>query len=382
MSPLGITQARVQPSKRGPKRASTVVRDASDPQNATEKTFHDEREATAYRLEQERKALARLLGEDGGTIDDVIDELLVNLGTRLRPDVLGHRRNWANRILSRFGGREIASITIEELEEFLVELRKADAACYGDRPPATRIWSMLRDVFTYALDTKRIVYNPIPDVAVGKSGKKRKPALPRRMPDAEQVKAMLSSSPPFLRRALAVSLLMGSRPSETVELDRQDLSPEDCSFHIWKQRENGEPKTEAGYRFAPVLDLLKSILGIEGDGADFAAVHGPLLVGEDGTRLTYSQFAFAFSEWQVEMGWARRIGRRKYRDHYTLNQLRHTFVALALWSDAPLASISATLGHASTDITETTYAYLISRKEAGLQTWGVVTGFHHVETAK
>lgn len=372
MANLNITQTRVQPSKRGPNRAEFIVRDAFDKEKRKERTFHDENDATDHRLKLEERALA-IVRTNGPrmTFREVGKEMLVNQTGRLRPSTLVNKGYRFDRVCRQFGDRDIADITGDELIAYIKLRRLEDPSANVKAPPSSQAWSILSEVFSYALDTKRVGLDPISDVALPK-----RPRLkywgPKPMPTADQVRVMLTEPPTFLLKALSVSLLLGTRFGETIALNKQDFSPHDGSFQVWKQHDGGEPKTEAGFRFAPAIDLLRKRLEIEGDGADFASEYGPLLLDRKGRPLSYYQYWNSFYNWQVEIGWATKEGNR-YRGHLTVQQLRHAFVALGLWTGVPIEAISAAMGHSGSAVTEHSYAYLISEKEAGLETWGVAT---------
>ena len=371
MLSLGITQTSAAPSKRGPTRAPIIVRDYSDPDNRTERSFHDEHEATAHRLKLENLALAKA-GANGKleTVREIVEEMLTNMVGRLRPNTILAKRSLLSVILGRFGDVPLATLHPKELAAFLKEIRAQDKPRRSRTARSTQIWSIFRAVFVYARDTARITYDPMDDVPVSRLKPKRNRG-PLRMPSADQVKVMLTKPCPHLLKALAVSILLGTRVGETLGLNREDYSGDDTSFFVFKQRDSDQVKTESSYRYAPVVERLAKILGIEGDGTDFASRSGPLLVNAKGERWKYTELQWAFYKWQAEMGWAYKNESRCFKNHVTIHQLRHAFVAIALWSGAPIGAIAAAMGHKTSTQTEETYAYLIAEKAAELETWGV-----------
>lgn len=371
MSSLGITQTSAAPSKRGANRASYIVRDNSDPRNRTERSFHDAHEATAYRLHLQNLAHAKARA-DGQleSVGEVAEEMLSNMAGLLSPNTISGKRSLLQPILARFGDSPLATVSAKSLAEFLKELRARDKPRRSRTARSSQIWSLFRAIFIYARDTARIVYDPMTDVPLSRAKRLGK-RVPLRMPSAGQVKVMLTEPPPILRDALAVSLLLGTRVGETLGLNREDYSGDDASFYVYKQRDSDTVKTPSSYRYAPVVDRLAHIIGIEGDGTDFASRPGPLLVNAEGERWTYNQLQWAFYKWQVDIGWAYKDENRCFRNHITLHQLRHAFVAIALWSGAPIGAIAAAMGHKDSSQTEETYAYLIAEKAAQLETWGV-----------
>jgi integrase len=369
-SPLRITQTRVPKSKRGPNRAEHKVQDAFDRNKRKEKLFHDEDEATAYRLKLELRALAiKMAGGEPPTIDVVGEEMLTNLDGVNKPSTLRSKRTVLKSIVKRFGGRDLASISAPELIDFLAELRANDSPRPIKAPVSSRTWSLLNAIFVYGMDCEVIFHNPLDYVPVGKR-KKVPTGGPLAMPNAEQVKIMLTRPSRQLRKALAVGLLLGTRVGETMALDRQDYTPADGSFMVWNQRGGDTLKNPQSHRYVPAVEMLAIELEILGNEDKFLSVMGPLLVDDDGERWTYKSLRREFYNFQIEMGWARRKN-KKISGHFTLHKLRAAFVALALWSGAPIAAIAAALGHKTPTTTEEAYAYLIAEKHAELATWGV-----------
>lgn len=171
-------------------------------------------------------------------------------------------RTWTNYephykdILSRHGKKQIREVTAMEIANHLTA---AKAKGYSATVVNT-IRSLYRMIFDYAVAHEHADYNPVLSVRLPKNLKRGK----RIAPTDEQIKTIFSNvNAPF--GLFPVFLLCtGLRKSEALALTWDDVDLENKTISVTKSIDytvqaspkHKPPKTEAGYRTVPIIDLL------------------------------------------------------------------------------------------------------------------------------
>lgn len=347
--------AHVSPKKQKPGWAPYIVR-----HKGKSKTFHNDLEGRTHRNELERRELAAMTGNtQAKSVGEVGEALLATLSwqkssTRRRKEgaLRGIKAKWP-------------TLSIRDLSaDMIVEFR----ASISPLSTQKQYMSVLRAICDYAVLTKLIAKSPfsqVPQVRRSRASPQSVADKLLDMPDIETANLMLSDPPLHLRRALAVLLLLGTRISETLALDKEDYHAARGEFRIHKAlTPDGTLKNLSSRRWCRVYPELVAILG-----PDFAEGAGRLLVDADGKPWTYPAFLHEFYLWQVSVGIATRIGWRSFRGHFTVHQLRHAFAAIMIWMTMDLKVISAQMGHKTADMTRARYAYLIRDRRGGDVAW-------------
>lgn len=347
--------ANASPKKRKPGWAPYIVR-----HKGKSKTFHDDLEGRTYRNELERRDLDAQSGKSQAkSVGEVGDALLATLSwqkSRTRRNKAGALRS----IKARWPSLDIRELTAAMIVEFRASITPLSTQ--------KRYMSFLRAICDYAVLTKVITKSPFSEVPQVRRSRLSSQVVADKlldMPDIETVNLMLSDPPLHLRRVLAVLLLLGTRISETLALEKEDFHPDRSEFRIHKAlTPDGTLKNLPSRRWCRVYPELIAVLG-----PDFAQGTGRLLVDADGKAWTYLAFLQEFYLWQVSVGIATRIGWKSFRGHFTVHQLRHAYAAIMIWMTMDIKVIAAQMGHKTADMTRARYAYLIRDQRGGDVAW-------------
>lgn len=180
-------------------------------------------------------------------------------------------RTWKNYephfkdIVSRHGGKQISDVTALDI---INHLTIAKAKGYS-ATVVNSIRSIYRMIFDYAVANEYIQYNPVTSVRLPKGLKRGK----RVAPTDDQIKLICASTDAPFGLFPFFLLCTGLRKSEALALTWKDIDFESREISITKSLDYTvganpkvkSPKTDAGYRMVPILDILYPILRKEKD---------------------------------------------------------------------------------------------------------------------
>ena len=180
-------------------------------------------------------------------------------------------RTWKNYephfkdIVSRHGGKQISDVTALDI---INHLTIAKAKGYS-ATVVNSIRSIYRMIFDYAVANEYIQYNPVTSVRLPKGLKRGK----RVAPTDDQIKLICASTDAPFGLFPFFLLCTGLRKSEALALTWKDIDFESREISITKSLDYTvganpkvkSPKTDAGYRMVPILDILYPILQKEKD---------------------------------------------------------------------------------------------------------------------
>lgn len=176
------------------------------------------------------------------------------------------QRTWTNyephykEILARHGSKKIDEVTAQLISNHLTS---AKAKGYG-ATVVNSIRSIYRMIFDYAISQDLAQYNPVLSVRLPKGLKRGK----RIAPNDPQIRTILNSADlPFGLFPLFL-LCTGLRKSEALALTWDDIDMEQRTIQVTKTLDYTvganpklkPPKTEAGIRVVPIIDLLYDYL--------------------------------------------------------------------------------------------------------------------------
>lgn len=172
------------------------------------------------------------------------------------------QRTWKNyephykEMLHRFGHRPIQEITAMEI---IGQLTAAKSKGYS-ATVVNSIRSIYRMIFDYAVAHDFVQYNPVMSVRLPKGLKRGK----RVAPTDEQIKTIFASTDAPFGLFAVFLLCTGMRKSEALALTWEDIDFYKREISVTKSLEyiSGvnpvvkSPKTDAGFRTVPIIDLL------------------------------------------------------------------------------------------------------------------------------
>lgn len=282
---------------------------------------------------------------NGSTFAEIADKWWSETYDSLAHQTLRGYKPAYKRVLDEFGSDYIRDIEPTDISRFY---KKMATQGYTLKTISNnRI--ILNQVFEYAILYKEIQYNPcasakMPKPKVENKNRPLEPASP------EDEARILASDYPWLFPFVA--LLTGLRKGEILALQWKDFNFEDNTIHVTKSIEHiGKnpnekvPKTDAGIRYVPLLDLLKQrIEPMKGEPNSY-------LFSDDGgkTPLSEHRYTRLYKNYQRDVGVT-----------CTAQNLRHSYATIAVEEKAGVKELQNALGHA--DVTTTMNIYTAVRK--------------------
>ena len=231
-----------------------------------------------------------------------------------------------------FGEKPIASISLNELQGYIIEYEEASASMID------KIMLVLRQVFAAALDDEIILRNPVPKMRPPKGRKgDRKPLT------IEEVQAVTEAALRLPDGLFPLLLLYtGLRRGEALALSWDDVDGEyiHVRHSVTYERGNkpilGDTKTDAGRRNIPIMPVLAQRLAQGGQGFIFG-----------GERIMpYTSF---------KRMWARLQGQIDALKGVSPHRLRHTYLMLLRRADVDPVTQQYLMGHTDFETTADIY---------------------------
>ena len=291
-----------------------------------------EREINKKILEYNKKA------ESGRKFAEIADEWWTEAYDNLAAQSIKVYKPALHRALDRFGNEYVKDILPQDIASFYKALAKEG---YAQKTVANqRI--VLNQIFTTAIISGDILYNPCSSVPLPKGLKKTE----RKAATAEEESRILNSTNEWLFPSFA--LLSGMRKGEILALQWKDIDFESNKISVTKSVEHindrpyiKAPKTAAGVRDIPLIDALREkILPFKGDPEHY-------VISDTGEKpLTARRFTTLYDRYRREVG-----------VQCTSHQLRHSFATVAIEEEVQPRDLQGILGHATATITLEKYAH-------------------------
>lgn len=315
---------------------------------AAPKTFAARIDAEAY-LADRRREVERAKYNPGAvrrpkvTFGDYATSWLAGRHVAGRPIKARTREHYAaileQHLLPAFGSRALAATTP-------ADVRAWHASTLVDRPTLrSHAYSLLRTIFTSAVNDELIDANPCRIVGAGRATrvKKIRPA------SVEELGILTAAMPERLQLMVVLASWCALRFGETIELRRADIDLGAKVIHIRRAavrtKKDGytitTPKSNAGVRdvaipphvIPAIEDHLTKYVGNQRDALIFPALG-------DATQSTHLQPSTLQRHWY-------RARKAAGRDDLRWHDLRHSGAVLAAATGASLAELMARLGHSS-----------------------------------
>lgn len=266
-------------------------------------------------------------------------------------------RTWANYaphvsdMKNKYGNRPIDDMEAADVSN---DLARAKAKGYSATVVNTRR-SIFQMIFDHAIIKGAIKYNPAKAVKLPKGLKRGKRAAPTR----EQMKAIFNNVDAPFGLFPFLLLCTGLRKSEALALDWQDIDLKNKEISITKSLDYTigskpkvkSPKTEAGVRVVPIIDILLPYLH-GGEGPVFPCP--PSTRGGKGGGL--------MTERAYEGAWLRYCKAAGLMDgskpSITAHNLRHGTATLLFENGVDELTTQKILGHSRIEITREIYTDL------------------------
>lgn len=278
------------------------------------------------------------------------------------------QRTWNNylphyrALLDRHGRKEISAVTAQDV---IASLTAAKAKGYSATVVNT-IRSLYRMIFDHAIAQDLIQYNPVTSVRLPKGLKRGK----RRAPTDEQLRIVFANIDQPFGLFPVFLLCTGCRKSEALALTWADIDLKSRIIYITKSLDytTGSapklkaPKTEAGIRAIPIIDLLYDRL-LKARSASTSPYLFPAPAsnrsGEGGGLMTLRGYEGAWLRYCEAAGLM-----EDGRPAITAHHLRHGTATLMFELGVDELTAQRILGHSRIEITREIYTDLRAAQNA------------------
>lgn len=276
-------------------------------------------------------------------------------------------RTWVNydphyrSILARHGDKQIQDVTALDI---INHLTAAKAKGYSATVVNT-IRSLYRMIFDYAVANDYAQYNPVVSVRLPKGLKRGK----RVAPTDDQIKTIFANVDESFGLFPVFLLCTGLRKSEALALtwDDVDLKNKEISvtksidYTVGANPKIKPPKTEAGIRDVPVIDILCDLLLEEQKHSRseyLFPAQDSTRGGKGGGMMTLRGYEGAWNRYCETVGFIGDDG----KPTITAHNLRHGTATLMVELDVDVHTAQRILGHSRVEITMGIYAELRNKQ--------------------
>lgn len=229
-----------------------------------------------------------------------------------------------------FGDMQIANIDVVECQ----------AIFNGIDKPSVKddCFSLLKEMLNKAVKCRYIDFNPLGAIKIKKHKKKHGKAFTREQ-EARFVEACKTN---YRGLAFLIGLYCGLRRGEILALTTEDINIEERYIVVNKQMQEGKtvpPKTEAGIRNVPIVDVLYPYL----KDIDFSKNERLFPIKEHALREHFQNVLKASG--LDGMG-------------FTIHSLRHTYATRCAENNVNRVVAQKWVGHSTADMTENVYTHV------------------------
>lgn len=344
------------------------------------KQFSRKKEAEEYvlRAQNEVRQGTHTHDRDSMTVADAAD-LWVSAGeaNRLERSTTKRYRELAEiHIKPRFGGLKLTALNKPLVQDFRLELLKTKS-----RPMASKVLRALSAILSNAMEIGAINQNVAATVKVGKA---KREAEKIKVPERDDLKAMIRAAGETERPLILTAITTGLRSSELRGLRWQDIDLAAATITVRQRADQwgqiGPPKSEAGKRTIPIPPELVAQLKAW-------KLRGPLsrldlvFPSGSGTPLRHNNMLRRmFFPLQVRAGLGvpatdakgepkvGEDGQPTLTGKYGFHTLRHAAASGWIESNIDLKRLQVWIGHENIRLTLDTYGHLLKdeKKDAEL----------------
>jgi len=242
--------------------------------------------------------------------------------------------------LPAFGERSIASITTDDIQQFLNERREMASKTL------ILMRNLMGEIFKDAVEDGLIAKDPTASrrLVIPSDKKTEREALP--LADYKDILRQLPALPDEERRLLALLMLTGMRRGEVLGLRWDDIDTENGLIHVRRnvthpqtnQPHIGTPKTKSGTRDIPLDPMLKELLIPMG-------TKGFIIGGEQPVSLTHYTNTWNRIKKAVDLHGA------------TAHVFRHSYLTYAAGESSDIKSLQKIAGHSDIRMTMNRYVH-------------------------
>ena len=277
-------------------------------------------------------------------------------------------RTWTNyaphyeEILRRHGSKTVDQVSALDI---INHLTTAKSKGYS-RTIVNSIRSLYRMIFDYAVAHDFAKYNPVTSIKLPKGLKQGK----RTAPTDEQIKIICNSiNAPFGLFAFFL-LCTGLRKSEALALTWQDIDFKKKEISVTKSLDYAvgakptvkAPKTEAGNRIVPIIDILYvPLLDAQSHAtSDFVFPAAPSSRGgKCGGMMTLRGYEGMWERYCISCGLVDEAGKPAIGAH----NIRHGTATLMFELDVDVYTTQRILGHSRVEVTQGIYTELRAKQK-------------------
>jgi integrase len=246
-------------------------------------------------------------------------------------------------VLPAFGRRQVNEITVNDVADLVVDLRRRGLKAWTIRGMLTP----LSRLFAYALREGLVMSNPVK--ALDKTERPKGDQRKMQILEREEIQRVLDKAPARFRPALATAVFTGLRQGELLRLRWSDVDLENGYLLV------GESKTAAGEgREVMLMPGLVKLLREHRLASWYSKDEDFVFVSEIGTPIDPSHL--------VNRGLKKALERAKISKSIRWHDLRHTFASIMIGQGSDVAFVSRQLGHSSPVVTLKIYAHLFDRQ--------------------
>ena len=260
-------------------------------------------------------------------------------------------------ILTRHGGKQVQEVTAQDV---MNHLTAAKAKGYSATVVNT-IRSIYRMIFDYAIANDWAQYNPVMSVRLPKGLKRGK----RTAPADDQIRKIFSAIDKPFGLFPVFLLCTGLRKSEALALTWADVDfkarqisvTKSIDYTVGASPKLKPPKTDAGYRTVPIVDVLYGHLqeAHRSSVSDYLFPAPPSnRAGNGGGLMTLRGYEGAWLRWCQEAGFIGADG----KPTITAHNLRHGTATLMFEMEVDELTAQRILGHSRIEITREIYTDL------------------------
>lgn len=263
-------------------------------------------------------------------------------------------------IVEEHGSKPIDEITALDI---VTDLKRCAAQRYSATIISTRrsIYSMILD---HALINGHIKFNPAIGVSLPKTVARKR----RESPSEEMIKVIIENKDkPFslfpillactgMRKAEALALTWGDIKEDRISVNKA------LDYVVHSRPVLKPPKTAAGIREVPIIDVLKPLLirprGARDGDLVFPSAPNPQEGRKGGTYMTEREYEVKWRKYCASVGFVDEDG----KPTLTAHQLRHGLATMGYEAGVDELTMQKILGHASPTTTRQIYTHLRERK--------------------
>lgn len=271
----------------------------------------------------------------GPTVGDVVDAFLGAAAKRISPDAHRGYVKFLKPLATMFGGREIASLTPDDVDRFLAR-QTTWGATYRANFHGTA-----SQFFKWAIGEGHVVKNVMVKVVKPRKASRGSSAV---LTEVEHL-SLLAHADPVTHDLLVILWATGARPSEVASITSGMVKASKDGVLVLEAHKTASKGKHRHLLLAGEAWAIVQRRAAEGEGFIFKGLNGKLTATAIGSRL-------------------RDLCKKAGIRHLVPYGYRHTFATDALAAGVPDATVAALLGHCDTSMIHKHYSHLSSRTRA------------------